>query len=383
MLNKVKLKITGKNPNYFLEEIIKRQINIYYLEKNISELIIIISYSDYLELLNIKTSYKIEVIKRYGINKINYYFKRYLLLLLFIILGMLFDIILSNIIFNIEVIHPKEEVRKIVLRDLEELGIKKYHFKVNYQKRELIKEKLKKKEKDLIDWIEIEEEGTKYIIKLEEKKIKKEKKSCSPRNIIASKNALILDMKTISGESKKKKNDYVVKGETIISGIIYNKEDAVSKRCARGAIYGEVWYKVKVLIPKEKEVLAPTNSTKYVPVINFFNKKTRDFKKHSYNIIDSSFIPIKIGVRKYREVKVKRVEITLEEVDKKALSEASKKIECKLKNKEKILAKKVLKKRRKDSKIEVDVFIRVKENITAYQDISKINLEDLNKKKEE
>ena len=48
----------------------------------------------------------------------------------------------------------------------------------------------------------------------------------------------------------KKKNDYVNKGDVLISGLIHNKETIVSKKCAQGIIFGEVWYKVKIALPK-------------------------------------------------------------------------------------------------------------------------------------
>ena len=53
-----------------------------------------------------------------------------------------------------------------------------------------------------------------------------------------------------------------------------------------------------------------------------------------------------------------------------------------LNNDEIVLKKKILKKREKNSKIEVDIFVSVKENITTYQDISKIDINEMNKKEE-
>ena len=52
---------------------------------------------------------------------------------------------------------------------------------------------------------------------------------------------------------------------------------------------------------------------------------------------------------------------------------------------EEILGKKVLKIVENNSKIEVEVFVKTKENITAYQEITDLNIEELNKmnKKEE
>ena len=70
------------------------------------------------------------------------------------------------------------------------------------------------------------------------------------------------------------------------------------------------------------------------------------------------------------------------ELEKIALKYAEKEIRKKLKVEEKVLSKKVLKKEEKNSKIIIDVFVRTKENITGYQDISKIDINELNNKKE-
>ena len=388
MINRVKLKITGKNPNYFLNELIKRNINIYYLEKDYKSLTIIVDYSSFIEIENIKTTYEIKLINLYGLSKVKYLVKRYSLLLSLLIIGVLLNIFLSNIIFNIEIPHPNKEIRKVVLKDLEALGLKKYHFKRSYKKIRKIKEELLKKEKDLIEWIEIDEEGTKYIVRLEEKKINKKKSKCLPRNIISKKNALVLNIKAETGEIKVKKNDYVESGEVLVSGIIYNKEDAVSKVCARGKVYGEVWYKVDVVLPEKKEIVKKLNknsfgiSLKYLNKNYDFKKRKQIIEKSSYNIIDSNFIPIKFSFVKYCKAKIIKTNYQRNEIDTLALQVAEKEILKKLKKEEKILGKKVLKKRIKNSKIDIEVFIRVYENINSYQDISNIKLDDLNKKEE-
>ena len=54
---------------------------------------------------------------------------------------------------------------------------------------------------------------------------------------------------------------------------------------------------------------------------------------------------------------------------------AEQKIKMKLNDGEEVLSKKVLKKLEKKSKIYIDIFIKVKEEISAYQDISKIDID--------
>ncbi len=388
MINRVKINITGKNPDYILNELIKRNINIYHLEKNYKSIIIIVDYNDYLEILDIKTTYKIKVLNKYGICKIKEVFKNNIYFFIFITLGIFLNIILSNLIFEVKVMNPNKKIVALVEKDLKEEGISKYKFKVNYKRKEEIISRLLEKEKDKLEWIEIDSIGTKYIVNVEERKINKEKELCKERNIISKKEAIILEINSSNGEIIKKKNDYVSKGEVIISGFIHNKDDIVSKRCADGTIYGEVWYKVIVSIPKVYEKHELTNKLSYGISLNLFNrkidihKKMNSYKKINSSILNSYFIPFNLNFTKYIETKSIRKIYDINNVDNKAISISTSKIKNKLKENEMILSKKVLKKTIKNSKIDVEVFIKVKENITDYQDISNINIDELNKKEE-
>ena len=387
-MNRVRLSITGKNPDYFFKELIKRNINLYEVEKKYKELIVIIDYKDYEELIKMQTTYKIRVLKYFGINKYKMLLKKYKLFIVFIIISILINIFLSNLILNIEIPHPNKKLVKTVYNDLEELGIKKYHFKINYKQREEIKKKLLEKEKMNLEWVEIEEKGTTYIIKLEARKNNKKEKLCNYRHIVSKKKAIITDIKAESGEVKKKINDYVEKGDIIISGFIYNKEDIVSKRCAKGIVYGETWYKVKLYFPKEytKKILLKNKSKGLTLKLfnieyNFLNKFSV-YEKTEYNIIDSKIIPLKISFTVFQEAKTINKKYNINNVDDDALLLADTKMKRKLNNNKLVSSKKVLKKRENNSKIEVDVFVKAKENITAYQDISNIDIEKMNIKEE-
>lgn len=384
MNNKLRLKITGKTRKYYLNEIIKNNINIYDLKENNNSYEILINYFDYEKLLNIKTTSKIEIIKRIGINKYLSFIKKNIIVIIFIILGILLNLLLSNMILDIEVNHSNKEIIKIIKKDLKEYGLSKYKFKISYEEKEKIKDKILEKEKDTIDWLEIEEKGTKYIIKLEERK-KEEVTTCNPRNIISTKEAIITKITSESGEIQKKINDYVVPGDILISGVIYNKETAVDKRCAVGKVYGETWYKVKVILDDNYKTIEETSNKRKGIYLKIFNLEYKLFNKFSkykikeYNIIKSKILPINISYVIYEELLEKDNKNTLENIDNKALEIAEKKIKNKLSNDESILTKKVLKKAQKNSKIEVDVFISTEENITAYQEITDLNINELNK----
>ena len=221
----IKIKIEGRNINNFIKRIIKNNINIIkYIPISYKEAILIISYEDYLKIKKIKTIYEITVISKYGRLKIKEKLKQNKYLLFFLIMGIILLYILSNIIFNIEVIHSSSEVKNLVYKELKENGIKKYIFKKSYEEIEKIEEKILEDNKDKIEWIEITETGTSYIIRVEERKIKEDNDDNVSYDIVSSKNAIIYSIEATSGEKVKKTNDYVTKGDVIISGSI-NKPD--------------------------------------------------------------------------------------------------------------------------------------------------------------
>lgn len=388
MLNRIIIRIKGKHPKNILKEIIKRHINIYKIIEKDEELYLTIDLEDYRLVKEIKTSYKISIVKYIGISRIKQIINNYKYLIIFITIGFLLTVFLSNIIFTIDINHSNKNIIKIIEKDLEELGIRKYHFIVSNKRKEIIKNKILEKEKDKIEWLEIERNGTKYIVKVEERKIKKDEDNCPPRNIISKKNAVIIEIKSSSGEILVKKNQYVEKKQVLISGLIHNKERVMTKRCAKGIVFGEVWYKINVSIPKKYIEEEKTND--YYKAIEIvignkkvlFPKKEQYRKVKEYNIIGSKIIPLSFKINKYQKVKRIIRKYNYNELDKLALDTVTKDFSKRLKEDENIIDKKVLKKHEKNSKIIIEVFLKVKENIGQIEDISNVNIEELNKETE-
>ena len=159
----------------------------------------------------------------------------------------------------------------------------------------------------------------------------------------------------------------------------------MDKRCAIGKVYGETWYKLKITLDNNYKEIEETNNIKNGIIIKFLNYEYKLFNKFSkyktreYNIIDSKILPIKLGIIKYQELIEKNKKNTIDNVDNKALEIAENKISNQLLSDERVLTKKVLKKTLKNSKIEVEVFVSTEENITAYQEITNANIDELNK----
>ena len=363
MTNRYRIKITGKDPKYFLRHLIVKKIKLYNIIEDHDGISLTVDEVDYAKILKMKTSYNIKIINRFGVAKLRYLLLKYKYILSFLFLTLGLMIILSHFIFFIDVIHSKEEIRELVENDLKEFGISKYRFRVSYAKKEEIRNKILEKEKDKIEWLEIDRIGTRYIVNVEERLIKDNKVDNEVRDIVAKKDAMILNIEAETGEIVRKKYEYVRKGDTIVSGTIKNKEDEVSKVKAEGKVYGEVWYSVTVELPKkyyeEKKISVP------------FSKDNKSYISEDSPILENNLIPIKLVLETKHEIEIIDKEYNMDNSSSEAIKLATKKLEERLDEQSMILSKKVLKKTLKNSKIIVEIFFKVRENITDYKKISK------------
>ena len=379
MTNKYRIKITGKDPKYFLRHLIVKKIKLYNIIEDHDGISLTVDEVDYAKILKMKTSYNIQIINRFGVAKLRYLLLKYKYILSFLFLTLGLMIILSHFIFFIDVIHSKEEIRELVENDLKEFGISKYKFRVSYAKKEEIRNKILEKEKDKIEWLEIDRIGTRYIVNVEERLIKDNKVDNEVRDIVAKKDAMILNIEAETGEIVRKKYEYVRKGDTIVSGTIKNKEDEVSKVKAEGKVYGEVWYSVTVELPKKYYEEKKTGKTSKALTLRIANKKisvpfSKDNKSYISEdspILENNLIPIKLVLETKHEIEIIDKEYNMDNSSSEAIKLATKKLEERLDEQSMILSKKVLKKTLKNSKIIVEIFFKVRENITDYKKISK------------
>ena len=388
MNSRYRILIQGKNVSYFVSLLIGKHVSIYQKEAVPSGVILLVDAEGWKIIQEIKTSYSITILNRYGIAKIQYLVHKYFVFLLGIVFFFGIIFFLSHVIFQVDVVHSNELIRSIIYEDLKQFGIERFHFKVSYEEKEEIVEKILEKETEKIEWLEIEEVGTKYIVRVEERKKSKEKKACRPQNIVAKKDAMILEIHAEEGEVKKKKLDYVKRGDVIISGLIYNKEDIVSKRCARGQVLGEVWYQVTLEIPKHYHEEKVTGKKKRKLEVQFLNTTYHLFshydtyQKKSKVLLKSRLLPIQFLFSTYLETEVIDEKYTLDSIDSKAYSLALEKLSQQLSKDDEVISKKILKKYEKDSKIIVEVFFRVKEDITDTVSIENVDINKENQKEE-
>ena len=384
------LKISGKRIDTFLMLLVRFSINFKMLNRGRDFIVIEVLEEDYDNLLKISTTYKIEIVKRKGLLNVVHFIKTRKLFVVIVLLGFLFFNLLTNIVFSIKVIDTDSELREIILTDLEELGLRKYNFKISYKEKEKMEEAILKKEKDILEWIEIEEKGVSYEVKLIRRVKDDIKKETEPRDIIAKKTGLITKIEAESGEVVTKKNAYVKKGDTLISGLIRNNGNIVSKVRAEGRVYAELCYKVALSLPLTYHEEMKTGNNKNVLEISFLSDDIAitDFSKYKHSkdtkkvLYKHPLLPISINLTKKEEVKTTDIDFS-ENYEENIKPLAVEKLKNKLGNDIKILSEKVLKREENTDRIDIEIFFKVEEDITSYKSLKDFNIEEENKKLEE
>ncbi len=383
-MNKYKIKIIGKNPDYFLNLLISKKIHFTNVEKNRKILTLILDEENYNKAISLKTSYKVELLNTYGTIKYKLFFKKNMIFIFGIILFFLLINIISNFIFNIRIIHEDKTIIELINSELNKNDIAIFNIKKNKEELDIIIEKIINNNKDKIEWMEIKESGVTYIVEVQERKIKEENEDCLPQSIIAKKDSRIISITAESGEIIKKKNDYVKTGDIIISGLIYNNEKIMEKKCAIGTVYAEVWYNIEVEIPKNYETVTKTNKDNFGIELQILNKTYsliggyKDYESIKTPLISAKILPIFISFSNFFEIKRENHQYNYYNIDDKSLEIAEEKLFATLSEDSEVISKSVIKKEEKDSKIIVDVFFKVKENITDTISLDDINIEETN-----
>ena len=390
-IDKVNLKITGINIERFIKRLKNNNIEILYL-KNIKKGIIIKIYKkDYEKVLKLKTIYEIDVIGYNGLISIKNKIINNRFIIFSILICFIFLYLLTSLIFKIDIITNDRKMEEKIRNELEKYGISLYKFKKDYNKLQQIKLNIISKFRDEIEWIEIENIGTKYIIRYEPRIINTKKESNEYRNIIAKKDSVINDMYVLSGQIIKSKNTYVKKGDVIVSGYIYMNENIKDTVRSEGIIYGECWYNVTVTYPYKYYEEKETGNSKNVFVIKLINKDIElfNFNKYKYKkinnktIIKNNLLPLKLVYQNQKEIEIINENNNEENVIKKAIEYSNKKINSKLKKGEYIKKYKVLSKDYNEDSITLNIFYSVIENITDYQNIEEYKEELLDTKNKE
>ena len=368
MNNFYKISIKGRNVSHIFNRILSEKINIFDVSYKKDVIILNASYEDFIKIKNLNTIYKIEIIDIYGIKKyksISSFYKNFIIIF-FIFL--IFIFVYSKTIFKITIDCQNEELKNTINDELKKNNLTIFSFQKNFETLTKIKEKIKNNNKDLVEWIEIEKDGVYYNISIIERKKENDGTNLIKHNIVASKTGIIKDMYITSGEIKKNKGDYVSNGEVIVGANITKNEETKSVVDAKGKVFAEVWYRVKLnsnLKTKEKVITGGTTSIKVkildkeITLLKYKNKNIKQEKIK--NLFINSIFRIYIEKKYiYKEVSKKYSESELLKIIE---NKANEEITKSLGENEKILLQKTLKNSVSNGKMYVEVFFKVYEDI--------------------
>ena len=329
----------------------------------------------YLEKLNkYLVSYKFRVVNVTGIYKVIELLKKNYIFVICLFIGVILFLVFSNMIVKINIIHENKEIREIIANELDEYGIKVLSFKKNYDELDEIRQEILDKYPDKLDWMEFDVDGQVINVRVEERIITDTSKSDKVCDLVATKSGVINDLLVSEGEVKVNINDYVREGDTLVSGVItYNEED---KRytCASGRVYATTWYTASVSIPLEYYEYEETGNKKYNIVWEVDDNK-KSILKNRFTNFNSSLKNIFhiFDFNLYLETQNETEKIvktyTEEEAINVGINKAISSIEITLGEFDEIIDKKVLKKYVNNSTMDMEVFIIVKELISAEKEV--------------
>ena len=359
MNNLIIVNIRVFNLNSFLVNSIKNNIHIERISYKKNILKCKIKKED---LNKINKYYKVTIVKAINLESFLLVLKKNYLIVLSIFLSIFLFLIFKDIIIKVDIVSNNESLVKDLNKSLDNYGLHRLSIKKDENSLLAIKQKLEIDYKDTIEWLEIKNIGMTYLVTLEERKVKLEEPKESYCNVYAQKEGIVKKIVATQGNVLVSENQYVRAGDLLISGDISLNEEVKEQICALGTVYGEVWYKASISIPKKYQVKNYTGKTQ----TNF----KLDLGRNDYKILRSKYqnydeetkeIISILGRRllktKEKEYTYQDVYYTEEELEKKIDEVISTKINLQKEAGEEILYKNILKKMEFDSTIDIEVFV--------------------------
>ncbi len=367
-MNYLWLKINKKYKNRLLIKCYKKKITVYDTKEDNSFIYLKISSEDY-KTFQKSIIFKYQVIGGCGPNKIKSILKKYHIFFFSLIVVFIIFFFLTHIMTKVIVIHSNKEIRELVTKSLKEKGIKENSFKKSYQEIQKIKEEILNLYPTKLEWLEIEVKGMNYIVRVEERKIKEEEVEKDRCNIIATKDAIIKKIIYSKGEAIVEANDYVKKGDILISGVLKKDEEEKGVVCASGKVLGEVWYKITLNIPKVKEITEPTGKKRWNLKLSnntyndlIFKSRLDNYQTEEHHLFTLFGSTLSFVVQK--EITKKTVTLSNEELKQIAEDEIKDKLNIKDDEDKEIIDKKILTEEINDDNLTMEFFVVVLEKIS-------------------
>ncbi|WP_059102661.1 sporulation protein YqfD [Shouchella shacheensis] len=166
----------------------------------------------------------------------------------------------ANMVWGIQVKGASPSVEEELRKHVDEMGIKPGAFRFSLPAPDEV-QRLITEEIDEATWIGVRKKGTTFEFEVVEQVRQEREELLSPRDLVASKKAVIQQMFVEDGHAVKNQNDFVEKGDVLVSGHI-GREGHEQTVAAKATVIGEVWYTSTVSVPFENTFTSMTGEQK-------------------------------------------------------------------------------------------------------------------------
>lgn len=177
-------------------------------------------------------------------------------------------LLLSNMIWQIEIDGATPETEYKISEELKKMGVKVGQLQFFVDDPETIQRKITNKINE-ITWVGVELNGTAYHFQVVEKQEPKKEQELPPQHLVASKKAIIVRTFIKKGQPQVERHDFVQKGQLLVSGLIGEEENS-QMIAAEGEVWGQTWYRTDVELPLQSEFSTLTGNEKTKHYLRLF-----------------------------------------------------------------------------------------------------------------
>lgn len=381
----VKIKVEGKGVDRFLNECVRNSIEIWDVKKNGADVLIgLVFVEDIHKIRKIIRNQKEWSLRFIGRNGLPFLLKqasRNIGLVIGFIFFFIVFALLSNIVWSINISGGTPEIEHEIRKELDKIGIEKGKLLFTAPDVQQIQNHLLN-QVTKANWIGVDLNGTAFEIQVVENKTADETGELSPRHLVATKKAIVTHIFVEQGQPQVAINDYVEKGDILVSGIIGKEDKGTEKVAALGEVMGETWYLSTVTVPLKTnfDVYTGTVKTNYkikwgiysTPIWGF---KKPEFKVYNIDLLEKPlyFLSWKLPITFVRETYREKEEIvrsyTFKEAVKKGIEAAREELRDSINEEAEIKGEKVLHHSKENGKVKLELHFQVIENIAKEQPI--------------
>ncbi|MCU9613919.1 sporulation protein YqfD [Caldibacillus lycopersici] len=387
MTGNITVTITGQGAERFINKLVRDNISIWNVRRLSSEAVSFQMFISDVRHIREAVRYhrvKVKFSKKVGLPFFMKKLKRNVGFIIGCIIAIFTVLFLSNMIWNVEIKGASPEIEYKINNELKQLGVKKGQLQFFVDDPETLQRKITSKI-DEITWIGVELKGTTYHFQVVEKKQPEKQEATSPQNLVAKKEAIIVDYFVESGKPLISVNDYVKPGQLLVSGTIGNEKqpNIVS---AKGVVYGKTWYKTEATVDMKTDYSLLTGEEVTKRGLKIFNLdipiwgfKKEDYKekKIEHDEKEVKFLkwtlPISFTKTTIREAEVQEKTYSKEEAKEMAKELAKKDLQAMLPEDSKIVSEKILQEGTDNGKFKLTIIYTVVENIVKEQPIIHAN----------